>query len=1400
MSERTVSPHVFSGETTRPLRIAVSSSSLSSHVSPLNSPTSPLSSLCFAASSACPGHFSYSVRAVVRRRPASFSSPRPRRTGETPQSPLLAVPGGDSLDEASPEWETADALFERNADFPGLPDVTSLDEGPAFDDLAPSPHPASGVHTPEDPPVEPSDTARRRVRRPARTLSVQNGDASRQRPSFPSPVSPRSRELQGRLSSSARARDWTRREEETRRRGVGNSTSDSVGPARARERADTNSAIPLSGRRRARPLDGADAGASLLGVHTPEDAGHVSGSPASSNDLEGGDPFSFFGDAGRLEDSSLYPPGQVDAFSSPSRAGSPNPAGRGGYWRGREEEEYTPAAFPQHLPGRRRGFGARGAVPDRRRLGGGTSLGDRFDSAAESQEDANWLDSRALPRPPYLTSDVWRSPRSRQGRARDPRNAGGAPRPRHSQQARDGAKAGAGPSRLHEVSVHLDGDAVLGTEDLEDEGGFVTAAVEADEEDWPSRRSARASESWGARARGRFEGFPGLRRDRRRDGNLFFPDAPPRGLVPAAFASRDPLGLFEAPEGLGGKGDRRPASPRNPRFAFQAPERNSRGRGGGSFRRPLGLLERSWSQLGKRWVSSPFAAALEGERSLEAENGVLQGRDIDLDERRFSVFPVRIPPLVRSMDVGLLIYQRRDEGGEDDREGAKNSDKDGGEGKEGQRRKDLGGRASLGRQLRQDMDAQLDLALDDEVLGDLIDDSMRRRLLLLPQAATGARAEAMEPTPDDAKAERDAQRGAHKEDSEDELSADTEARETASGTHPGEEMAKLLEETQVPGSTETDRSGVKTDSHRFSFQAIYKQAVELYKNDPRLPQVHAQAEQIQRALASRIKRKISLDAALRRHGLPLNPFSWMARAFVYFNRFQLRNVLFTLWKDHVLHHWYRHPRRLAGAGRLPQAAFSPLFQEAAEERRMRREARGGSPPAAPFEDTETPARRGAEADQSQPRQGPFGAAENGGEVRGDEGEEIGETDGAETRTRETEGGEAEVKDGDWVGIEEDWRLYVQRVYGIDLAQHPTLELPLLVAKHVFLTQRYIAFVARYPEHRFRFISHKRWLAEQMRDEDEDSGDDEAGRSGGREGPASQPGDVHTPEKNLPEEGVGTEPPSPAEHRDLETEEQRQEKQEDGAPVAERGGASEDGLPGDDSQREASRRGEDDAQRQDEAETREHLPDVQEETGETGTSSGRFEGFASQSEEDRAAGDQPETHVASDPAADSATPPSGASTEGDQRGTADEVLSPPSSSLSSPSSMTSLSPLSPRGTAAAERETSASGEVGETENRKRKRGGSAKKGSSSGSGDEQAPSSVNVPSLSPVEAPSDVAKAAAEETNAAAHDVNNDKEETESGKNEEEAKVRIEENEQQRKSEETQAESVGVYGDMGWQAS
>ncbi|KEP63084.1 UNVERIFIED_CONTAM: hypothetical protein HHA_222300 [Hammondia hammondi] len=1057
-SDDLASPHFCSAGNRHTLRVSSLSPRAAFSLSPRAASSLSGSAACSPASSCADAVSKFDREPDTRRNSLAF----PLVLGsEWSSSSLPAF--ARSPENPRRDWgETGDALFEEGEDFQSFPDVAARDtEDPAVDDLASSPLLSSGVHTPEDTSFtsRAAGRFRRLARRVPRASTLQSGDeTSRPGPLLSARGWPRSHELRGRLPVP-RAREWTGREEVRGSRGFARSPASSLGSAHAREKAE-NAPFPVVGRPRPRRIDGSDSGASLSGGYTPEDAGIEAGSPAASA-VEGDPPVAFLGASSGRE-------GLNDAFSLPSKDTGSVASGRGGDRHGRDRDDFSSAGFLPHARGpRRRGVGGR-PPGDRRRLGfENPSSRERREAPLDPSETAEWMDTRAVARPSYeLFSDFWRSPRARRSRGRDaPHVAASRPRALRSHAP-------------HEVSVHL------GDEVLEDEGGFVTA-VDAAEGWQEARRSRGESASWASR-RGPVEGLPVVAR--RGESSLFFPEVSP-GEAVFPLASRSSLGLFSKwgrTSGRRGKGTKLASLFQNPRFF---PRRQAR----------------IWPH--RRWGASPFAAGvIEGERRFVETDTLRQ----EVDDRRF--FPVRIPPLVRSMDVGLLLYQSRDEEeSEDEKEDPKILERDG---RDGNRR------PSLARQLRLEMDTQLDLSLDDAALGDLIDESMQRRLLLEEATQEAFENNATVSSHDEGtdspavQEERDerASRNAHHMNTE----LPGEDKETSGDTLTETPSSEEEETTRDAAKSSSDVNErplhvAKPSSQWFSFHAVYKEAVEKYKNDPRLPQVHAQAEQIQRALASRIKRKISLDAALRRHGLPLNSFSWMARAFVYFNRFQLRNVLFTLWKDHVLHHFYRLPRRLAGAGRLPQVAS---FEE--ERELDARRVPSVSPSGAEAEEADEAE---AEAEEESREKSELEAA-TGSAARRDNGEASGEM---------AAGGRED--DADFVGIEDDWRLYVQRVYGIDLAQHPTLELPLLVAKHVFFTQRYISFVTQHPVHRFRFLSHKRWLADQMR---EDESDAEGALTRG-DSPTQSAG-VRTPERTATEGLEQT--PSTAEAGEVEKEDEK----------------------------------------------------------------------------------------------------------------------------------------------------------------------------------------------------------------------------------------------------------------------
>ncbi|KYF42580.1 hypothetical protein TGARI_222300 [Toxoplasma gondii ARI] len=1305
-SHNSASPHFSPGGDRHTLGV----SSLSPHVSSAPSPRAasslPGSAGCCPASS-CADAASKSRPEPDTRR---SSLPFPLALGSDERSSSSLPAFARSPDNAHRDWgKTGNSLFEEGEDFQSFPDMAARDtEDSGVNDLAPSPLFSSGVRTPEDASFA-SRTAgrfRRQARRMPRASALQSGDeALRPGPLLSAHGWPRSRELRGRLPLP-RARGWTGREEVRGSRGFDRSAASSLGSAHARETGE-NASVPVVGRPRPRLIDGPESGASLSGGTTPEDSDIEAGSPAAS-DVEGEPPLAFFGASRGRE-------GLNDEFSLPSKDTGNVASGRGGDWHRRDRDDFSSAGFLPHArEPRRRGVGAR-PPGDRRRLEvENPPSRERRDAPLDPSEAAEWMDTRAVSRPSYgMFSDFWRSPRARPSRGRDAlRGAASRPRTLH----------GHGP---HEVSVHL------GDEVLEDEGGFVTAVDAA--EDWQeARRSRGDSASWAFR-REPVEDIPAV--DRRGESSLFFPEVSP-GEAVFPFATRGSLGLFSKwgrASGRRGKGAKLASLFQRPRFF---PRRQARG----------------WSH--RRWGALPFAAGvIDGERRFVETDALRQ----EVDDRRF--FPVRIPPLVRSMDVGLLLYERRDEEeSEDEKKGdPKISESDG---RDGNRH------PSLARQLRQEMDTQLDLSLDDAALGDLIDESMRRRLLLEEAtqedfenaSALSSHNEGTASPPGQEERDERASRSAPHMDRELPSEEKEASGDTLTEIPSGEKEDTTRDATKgSTGVNERDSHAAKTGSQWFSFQAVYKEAVEKYRNDPRLPQVHAQAEQIQRALASRIKRKISLDAALRRHNLPLNSFSWMARAFVYFNRFQLRNVLFTLWKDHVLHRFYRLPRRVAGAGSLPQVAS---FEEEREPDNRK------SPSVSPVgtaNETE------AEAEEDTREKGDLGAATDSA-ARRDNGEASGEM---------AAGGRED--DADFVGIEDDWRLYVQRVYGIDLAQHPTLALPLLVAKHVFFTQRYISFVTQHPVYRFRFLSHKRWLAEQMRQEVSDV----EGALARGDSPTQSAG-VRTPEppvtEGLEQEGEkrGEESAAVAEReeeqRDVlllrgdperETPDGEEEKAEQATKEEEHG----ETVSSSDSLEDRTTSGPDTS---DEMHVSVFLPKKSTDSNQNGSvyESLSYTSSLSSSEASSEASSLSSSESSSEASSESSSEPSS------------ESSSEASSEASSRSSFeaSSLSSVSVEAPATEEGGKSVGGGTEELEIKGRRKRG-AKKGF-----------------VSSAEASSGGDKEK-EKVNADAARVNNreasESAETEGQDGTEEGKT--EETRGDRQNAETQAESLGVYGDMSWQA-
>ncbi|PFH33756.1 hypothetical protein BESB_079720 [Besnoitia besnoiti] len=1093
-----------------PVSPAAAASSLSAGAPPFG-----VSPFC-AASSACVP--SPALPRSAPPRPSAFSRASPSALRAVADAPL---PEGEAVGWDSEE----DPFFGRhdvdlpafpavNASPDGLPGGPGFFEGQAFDRRLPDDAHASEQLLPDEeaPSQDASLEPARRVSRPAasRSSALDTGEVSPQGRGRPPRVSASSLPPPSRGQG---VQDWSRDAPEAGggrfRRGAGAPGAPVSERRSRREEAADEEAAPAAStrRRRIRPHfassprgrwseaeDDAVDGEGVGGAFSP---GVQGGANEAAAYLENEDSPELLG-ARRREDDASYP-GDPTAFASAAsprarrarrapRAGERGGATFDGESQGRRDvgpheadglAEYSTRGREPRPPGPRgRSLGADGR---------GGPFTDAFDGGLDPRGDLMWEDRPYFgpqERGPHrrLPWYFWDSPRSRGARDSEFRRPAGRhpwgrplPTQRRGSQLRDDA-----------LSVVLDDEGdedPIESEDLEDaaedalEGGLLEASMNEDGRwanarggrrrrsprrwsrgaaqvtwDWPKDAvrtglDAEVSGTWPGRVRSRRAGGVSSSGPRRR--------GVAQGLSPLslAAASRE---FLEPPNSLVDPWEASKGYPqRRSQRGLAAPEALLRGEDFFGERRrgrtprvvhsSSFVFSRSRSRFGRGRESRARFADADGSTVPEAVDTLSEaaegGVDEDEEEKQFYAFSsIHIPPLVRSMDVGLLVYQAQDASG-GGRRGQEDPEHPGGSPTE--KEQEPREAASLGRRLRDNMDAELSLSLDDAVLGDLIDNTMRRRLLLLP--------------------ERPPERGPNAAPGAQTPDGEAEAR--------GEATDLLAAAGEKPNAAESIDEGAAGGHRWVSFQKTYKEALEIYEGDEaRLQQVHAQAEQIQRALASRVKRKISLDAALRRHGLSLNPFSWMARAFVYFNRFQLRNVTFTLWKDHVLHRFYRQRRDAAGLGRSPVSA-SAVAQRGKEGLT--------AAPASPS------------ASETQDASGKKDRVAGGTMAAHDAA--LGPSEG-EARSPKGAAGVAETE-GDFVGIEEDWRMYVQRVYGVDLAANPMLELPLIVAKHVFLTQRYIAFVALHPEHKFHFVSHRKWLADQM------SQDDKEERSSG---PADEP--------------------------------------------------------------------------------------------------------------------------------------------------------------------------------------------------------------------------------------------------------------------------------------------------------
>ncbi|PHJ21674.1 transmembrane protein, partial [Cystoisospora suis] len=188
--------------------------------------------------------------------------------------------------------------------------------------------------------------------------------------------------------------------------------------------------------------------------------------------------------------------------------------------------------------------------------------------------------------------------------------------------------------------------------------------------------------------------------------------------------------------------------------------------------------------------------------------------------------------------------------------------------------------------LERAMEEELPLSLEDESIGDLIDDRMRRKLLLLPPIDPHSTVDTPDvqamrdftssllhvPSPD-----KKDQAGQDREEEEEKGQATREEEQEAHRHHrTSSGLSENARTLGAPHPGEEQRS-----SKWYSFKKVYQEALEKFTGhggdteqregvemNEKIEQVYAYAAFIRRALASRQRRKVTLDAALQRHQIP----------------------------------------------------------------------------------------------------------------------------------------------------------------------------------------------------------------------------------------------------------------------------------------------------------------------------------------------------------------------------------------------------------------------------------------------------------------------------------------------------------------------------------------------------